>query len=68
VSAYCPGHGWLDIDPTNDLLPSEAHLTLAWGRDYGDVTPVRGVALGGGEQLISVRVRVAPEKAAVATD
>lgn len=68
VSAYCPGHGWLDIDPTNNLLPSEAHITLAWGRDYGDVTPVRGVALGGGEQLISVRVRVAPEKAAVATD
>lgn len=68
VAAYCPGHGWIDIDPTNNLLPGEAHITLAWGRDYGDVTPVRGVALGGGEQLISVRVRVAPERAAVATD
>lgn len=68
IAAWCPGFGWIDVDPTNNLLPSDAHITLAWGRDYGDVTPVRGVALGGGEQMISVRVRVQPEKSAPASD
>jgi transglutaminase-like putative cysteine protease len=58
VSAFCPGWGWIDADPTNGLLPSDGHLTLAWGRDYGDVTPVKGVALGGGEHVISVAVTV----------
>ncbi len=36
VSAYCPSIGWLDVDPTNNLVPSDGHVTLAWGRDYGD--------------------------------
>ena len=60
VSAYCPGWGWVDVDPTNDMLPSDGHLTLGWGRDYGDVTPVKGVALGGGEHVINVTVAVRP--------
>ncbi|HUS05621.1 MAG TPA: transglutaminase family protein, partial [Bryobacteraceae bacterium] len=47
VSVYCPGAGWLDLDPTNNVVPSESHVTLAWGRDYSDVSPVRGVILGG---------------------
>lgn len=48
VSVYCPGAGWVDLDPTNNLIPGETHVTLAWGRDYTDVSPLRGVMLGGG--------------------
>jgi transglutaminase-like putative cysteine protease len=56
VSAYCPGTGWLDLDPTNNLVPSNGHVTLAWGRDYGDVSPLRGLILGGGVQALTVAV------------
>ena len=41
VSVYCLGTGWLDVDPTNNMIPSQSHVTLAWGRDYSDVTPIR---------------------------
>lgn len=58
VSLFCPDFGWLDFDPTNDVMPSKNHVTLAWGRDYSDVTPVKGVALGGGDQVIRVSVSV----------
>ncbi|MEM9418070.1 MAG: transglutaminase family protein [Planctomycetota bacterium] len=51
---------WTDYDPTNDQIPSEHHITLAWGRDYADVSPVRGVIIGGGDQAIDVKVRVTP--------
>ena len=60
VSLFCPGFGWLDLDPTNDLRADGHHITLAWGRDYSDVAPVKGVALGGGEQIINVSVEVRP--------
>jgi transglutaminase-like putative cysteine protease len=60
VSVYCPMQGWVDLDPTNNLTVGDAHVTLAWGRDFGDVTPMRGVILGGGEQEIEVRVTVHP--------
>ena len=60
VAAFVPGAGWLHFDPTNNLLPSDGHVTLGWGRDYGDVTPVKGVTLGGGAQLVEVAVRVDP--------
>ena len=60
VSAYVPGAGWLDFDPTNDVMPTDGHVTVGWGRDYGDVTPVKGVALGGGGQTVAVEVRVTP--------
>lgn len=60
VSVYLPGTGWVDVDPTNDVRPATGHLTLGWGRDYGDVTPVKGIALGGGHQLVEVDVRVEP--------
>ena len=60
VSALVPGVGWLDIDPTNDVRPGTGHLTLAWGRDYGDVVPVNGVALGGGSHTVKVEVRMEP--------
>jgi transglutaminase-like putative cysteine protease len=60
VSVFVPGSGWLDFDPTNDLMVSDSHVTLAWGRDYGDVTPVTGIALGGGSQTVEVEVYVRP--------
>ncbi|HKN00667.1 MAG TPA: transglutaminase family protein [Candidatus Binataceae bacterium] len=60
VAVYCPGFGWLDLDPTNDVMPSSKHVTLGWGRDYSDVPPVNGVALGGGDQEINVEVHVTP--------
>jgi transglutaminase-like putative cysteine protease len=56
VSAYCPNLGWLDLDPTNNLIPSNGHVTLAWGRDYSDVSPLRGLILGGGVHSLSVGV------------
>ena len=43
---YAPGSGWLAFDPTNDQVPSHDHVTVAWGRDYADVAPVRGVGFG----------------------
>jgi transglutaminase-like putative cysteine protease len=58
ISLFVPDVGWIDLDPTNDLLPEEKHITLAWGRDYGDVTPVKGVVMGGGQHRLSVMVDV----------
>jgi transglutaminase-like putative cysteine protease len=60
VSAYCPGIGWLDVDPTNNIVPSSGHVTLAWGRDYGDVSPLRGLILGGGTHTLKVAVDMQP--------
>jgi transglutaminase-like putative cysteine protease len=60
LAVFAPGLGWIDFDPTNNVLPSERHLTLAWGRDYGDVSPIRGVILGGGSHTMSISVDVAP--------
>ena len=60
LSVWCPPLGWVDLDPTNDVLPSRRHVTLAWGRDYGDVSPIRGVILGGGDHKTRVAVEVAP--------
>ena len=60
VSAYCPQAGWVDFDPTNDLVVDYEHITLAWGRDFSDVAPMRGVILGGGEQELEVHVTVVP--------
>lgn len=59
---YCAEFGWLDFDPTNDVMPRGDHVTVAHGRDYSDVTPVRGVALGGGEQVVNVVVEVLPAR------
>lgn len=60
VSVFFPGVGWLDFDPTNNLMPTDGHVTVGWGRDFGDVTPLKGVALGGGGQKVDVEVRVTP--------
>jgi transglutaminase-like putative cysteine protease len=66
VQVWCPGTpracrtrraGWLDLDPTNDLVPGTGHVRVAVGRDFGDVTPLRGVIRGGGEHTLAVAVR-----------
>jgi transglutaminase-like putative cysteine protease len=51
-----PEHGWIGLDPTNDVVVQNEHVVLGWGRDYGDVSPVRGVLLGGGSHKLSVSV------------
>ena len=58
ISFFCPGHGWIDVDPTNNCFPSLRHITLAWGRDYGDICPLRGVLVGGENQTLRVGVDV----------
>ncbi len=58
LSVWCPEFGWVDFDPTNNLLPGEEHITIAWGRDYADVAPTVGVIHGGGRQKLSVEVTV----------
>lgn len=58
VSVHVAGDGWVDIDPTNNLVTPERHLTIGWGRDYSDVSPIRGVILGGGEHRSRVAVDV----------
>jgi transglutaminase-like putative cysteine protease len=60
VSAFCPESGWLDLDPTNNLVVGDGHVTLAWGRDYGDVSPLRGLILGGRDHTLKVSVDVEP--------
>ena len=61
VSAWLgPEHGWVDLDPTNDLVVHEEHVVLAWGRDYADISPVRGIILGGGKHRLKVGVDLEP--------
>ena len=55
-----PGQGWVDLDPTNDLVVRDEHVVLAWGRDYGDISPVRGMILGGGNHTVTVAVDLDP--------
>jgi transglutaminase-like putative cysteine protease len=59
-SVWAPPFGWIDLDPTNDLIPGEGHITVAWGRDYSDVAPINGIVTGGGDHLIEVGVDVIP--------
>ncbi|MEL1088930.1 transglutaminase family protein [Pseudomonas sp. OB66] len=61
VSVFCPMSGWVDFDPTNNVQPALEHITLAWGRDFSDVSPLRGVILGGGNHDPEVRVTVMPQ-------
>ncbi len=62
VSVWAPETGWVDFDPTNNLIPATDHITLAYGRDFQDVSPVAGVLLGGGEHEVAVAVDVAVVK------
>ncbi len=61
ASLFCgEAVGWMDADPTNNVLPADRHITVAWGRDFSDVSPLRGVTLGAGEQRLRVAVDVMP--------
>lgn len=60
-SVYIPEFGWLDLDPTNNQVPLEQHISVAWGRDYDDVTPLKGVIYSSGKQTLKVSVDVAPQ-------
>jgi transglutaminase-like putative cysteine protease len=60
VAVYAPPFGWVALDPTNDLRVGRDHVTVAWGRDFGDVSPLRGVILGGDGHELTVNVSVQP--------
>jgi len=61
LSVFVPGWGWLDLDPTNDKVVGTGYVTTAWGRDYADVSPLKGIVFGGGDShLLDVAVDVRP--------
>jgi transglutaminase-like putative cysteine protease len=62
-SVFCPNNGWVDFDPTNNLMPADGHITVAVGRDFSDVSPLIGILTGGGEHSVSVAVDVVPLEA-----
>lgn len=61
VQVFDPVLGWIDYDPTNGIIPSERHVTVGWGRDFNDVSPAKGMILGGGSSQVSVAVDVLRE-------
>lgn len=61
LAVWCPQHDWVELDPTNNLIAAQSHAVIACGRDYADVTPLRGVIQGGGSHTLSVAVSVVPE-------
>ncbi len=63
LSVFCGDDGWIDLDPTNNKAVGDEHVTIAWGRDYGDVSPVNGAIFGGGTHRIEVAVDVTPTAA-----
>ncbi|MFM9938960.1 MAG: transglutaminase domain-containing protein [Hyphomicrobiaceae bacterium] len=60
LSVWAPEQGWVDLDPTNGIIPKGEHITVAYGRDYEDISPISGVLLGGGDQTMAVAVDVDP--------
>ena len=58
ISVFCGAAGWIDFDPTNNAIPRDEHITVAYGRDYGDVCPIQGVFVGGGDHSMCVSVDV----------
>ena len=58
VAVFAPPFGWIELDPTNDVFAGTDHISVAWGRDFGDVSPLRGIILGGGSHRLSVGVKV----------
>jgi transglutaminase-like putative cysteine protease len=61
VSVWCGPLGWVDFDPTNNVVPREEHVTVGWGRDYGDVSPITGFIVGGGTHQVLVAVDVSQD-------
>lgn len=60
ISAFCGSLGWVDFDPTNDAVVGDLHVTVGWGRDYGDLCPIQGIFVGGGEHHMKVGVDMVP--------
>jgi transglutaminase-like putative cysteine protease len=60
ISVWSPSDGWVDFDPTNNVIPNVEHITVGWGRDYGDVSPINGFIVGGGAHQVAVAVDVKP--------
>src|SRR5204862_389965 len=60
LAIWCGPHRWVDLDPTNDVLPSFRHITTAWGRGFSDISPLRGVMIGSGTHDLAVAVDVTP--------
>ena len=56
---FIPGFGWVDFDPTNNLIPMDQHIVVGWGRDYYDVPPLKGVVYGSGKSRLKVAVDIA---------
>jgi transglutaminase-like putative cysteine protease len=63
LSLWSADAGWVDFDPTNNLIPDDEHVTVGWGRDYGDVSPINGFIVGGGAHQVTVAVDVKPAEA-----
>lgn len=68
VQVHCGGAGWVDLDPTNDVRPGLRHVVIGYGRDYGDVCPLRGVFVGVGEHALEIGVSVHPLEGAALAD
>ena len=64
LSVYCGAAGWVDVDPTNNVVVSTDYIVVAWGRDYTDVCPIQGVIVGGGDHKMHVSVDVAQDDSA----
>jgi transglutaminase-like putative cysteine protease len=62
VSVFFPEFGWIDFDPTNNQIVKNQHIVVAWGRDYSDVAPVKGVVITGGGNELKVSVDVEPQE------
>jgi transglutaminase-like putative cysteine protease len=60
ISVWSPEFGWVDFDPTNGIMPRDGHITIAYGRDYDDISPISGILLGGSEHSVHVGVDVVP--------
>jgi len=58
LSVYVPNTGWIDFDPTNNIMPGMQHITIGWGRDYNDITPLKGVIVSSGTHELNVAVDV----------
>jgi transglutaminase-like putative cysteine protease len=60
ISVFIPDYGWCDFDPTNNVVPGERHIVTAWGRDYSDVPPLKGIIFSYGKHALKVQVDVIP--------
>lgn len=60
ISVYIPEMGWCEFDPTNNMIPQQRHIVTAYGRDFADISPMKGIIFGSGEQKVKVEVDVIP--------